>query len=97
MSKAFKPVAVPKKTDIMKDTSAELLFPSNQDRDPKYQTEPSIEDKLNRIIEEEQTKARYDTAMEDLNSVIKQLDLSRDACSPVAGPLTTYARHSCIS
>ena len=78
MSKAFKPVAVPKKTDIVQDTPAEILFPSNQDRDPKYQTEPSIEDKLNRIIEEEQTKTRYDTAMEDLNSVIKQLDLSRD-------------------
>ena len=47
-------------------------------RDPKYQTEPSIEDKLNRIIEEEQTKARYDTTLDDLNSVIRQLDLSRD-------------------
>lgn len=78
MSKAFKPVVVPKKTDIVRDTPAEILFPSNQDRDPKYQTEPSIEDKLNRIIEEEQTKTRYDTAMDDLNSVIKQLDLSRD-------------------
>lgn len=41
-------------------------------------TEQSIEDRLNRIIEEEQTKTRYDTAMDDLNSVIKQLDLSRD-------------------
>lgn len=42
MSKAFKPVAVPKKTDIVQDTPAEILFPSNQDRDPKYQTGPSL-------------------------------------------------------
>lgn len=76
MAKQFKSLDRPKTTEIPPDVPAGILFPSNNDRDPKY-TSDSATERLEEIVEKEKAKEINEKAYEEFKSVTNELKLSQ--------------------